>query len=140
MRRIVVIAAALLVGAAMADTHHACLEYSGNGKYYDLKTDDTITTLERYGGTTFEDRQQYAPFHMPAPGTNTWDEGVSYAATMQTRNAWLNNEPTSRATWDFNSATGEDTWTWYTTVNGQAVTFVFKTSNCRAGTVNPSNN
>jgi hypothetical protein len=118
--------------------HRACLVY--NGKYYDLDTDPSGTSLERFVGTAFQDRQRYGPFNMPAAGTNTWDEGVGFAATMQTRNAWLNSEPTSRATWDFDAQTGEDTWTWWTTVNGQPVTFVFKTSNCRAGTVNPSNN
>jgi hypothetical protein len=140
MRRVSLIAAALLVGAATANVsayaHHACLSYGG--KYYDLLTDGSTTNLDRYNGQTFERRESYAAFHMPAPGTNTWDEGVGFAATMQTRNAWLNNEPTSRATWDFDAQTGEDTWTWWTTVNGQPVTFVFKTSNCRGGPPTPA--
>jgi len=136
MRRIPTIAflVACAVGAARAQTFHACLEYDGS--YYDLTSSASGTMLDEYQGNTFVNRQTYAAFNLPAAGTTNWDEGVAFAATMQTRNSWLNNEPTSAATWvhDVNS----DTWTWFTTVNGVPNQFEFATAKCRAATASPA--
>jgi hypothetical protein len=107
--------------------HRACL--SRNGFYYDLRSDSATTTFDKYQGSTLLNRQNYGPFTVPTPGSTTWDEGVGFAATMQTRNAWLNNEPTQAATW-VQAANGDDTWTWSTTVNGAPTQFVFARSNC----------
>jgi hypothetical protein len=128
MRRVPTIAflVACVVGAARAQTYHACLEYNGN--YYDLVSTPSGSTLDRYQGATFVNRQQYAAFHLPAAGTTTWDEGVAFAATMQTRNSWLNNEPTSAATWVHEA--NSDSWMWFTTVNGVPNQFEFTTAKC----------
>jgi hypothetical protein len=50
MRRIPTIAflVACAVGAARAQTWHACLEYNAN--YYDLTSTPSGTTLDRYHG------------------------------------------------------------------------------------------
>ncbi len=111
-----------------AGSHRGCTSY--NGWFYDLRSSAAGTTLDRYQGATFVDRNNYAAFTMPAAGTTTWDEGVAFAATMQTRNAWLNNEQTSAATWFVDSATGNDRFSWSTTVNGQPVQFTFTTEAC----------
>jgi hypothetical protein len=103
---------------------------SVNGWFYDLRSDDAGATLDRYQGTTFVNREAYAAFHRPAAGTLTWDEGVAFAAAMQTRNAWVNSEPTSAATWFEDSATGNDRFTFVTTVNGVPTQFVFTTEAC----------
>jgi hypothetical protein len=136
MRRIPTIAflVACAVGAARAQTFHACLEYDGS--YYDMTSSASGTMLDEYQGNTFVNRETYAAFNLPAAGTTNWDEGVAFAATMQTRNSWLNNEPTSAATWvhDVNS----DTWTWFTTVNGVPNQFEFATAKCRAATQSPA--
>jgi leishmanolysin len=111
-------------------THHACLTH--NGFFYELTSDASITTLDRYQSSVLVDRQHYSAFHVPAPGTTTWDEGVGFAATMQTRNAWLNAESTAAASWVQDSA-GADTWTWSTTVNGAPTQFVFTAAKCSGG-------
>jgi hypothetical protein len=132
MRRIPTVAlllgAACAIGAVRAQSYHACLEYNSN--YYDLTSDASITTLDRYQGANLVDRQHYSPFHLPAAGTTAWDEGVAFAATMQTRNAWLNAEQTSAATWVHSDAS--DVWTFYTTVNGVPNQFEFASSKCRS--------
>jgi hypothetical protein len=48
---------------------------------------------------------------------------------MQTRNSWLNNEPTSAATWVHSA--NSDIWMWFTTVNGVPNQFEFTTAKCR---------
>ncbi len=103
---------------------------SSNGWFYDLRSDASGTTLDRYQGSTFVDRQTYAAFNRPAAGTTTWDEGVAFAAAMQTRNAWLNTEATSSASWFGDGSTGNDRFTFVTTVNGQPVQYVFATEAC----------
>jgi hypothetical protein len=107
---------------------HGCISY--NGWYYDLRSDASGTTLDRYQGSTFMDRQTYAAFHEPAAGTTVWDEGVAFAAAMQTRYAWLNNEQTSAATWFQDPTTGNDRITFSTTVNGAPTDFIFATEAC----------
>jgi hypothetical protein len=108
--------------------NRGCISY--NGWYYDLRSDASGTTLDRYQGSTFVDRQTYAAFHEPAAGTTTWDEGVAFAAAMQTRNAWLNNEQTRAATWFQDPTTGNDRITFSTTVGGAPTDFVFATEAC----------
>jgi hypothetical protein len=132
MRRIPTIAflVACTVGAARAQTYHACLEYNAN--YYDLTSTPSGTTLNRYQGDSLVNTQTYAAFHLPAEGTTAWDEGVAFAAAMQTRNSWLNNEQTSAATWVHSA--NSDSWMWYTTVNGVANQFEFTTAKCRSAT------
>jgi hypothetical protein len=103
---------------------------SNDGWFYDLRSDASGTRLDRYQGSTFVDRQTYAAFHEPAAGTTTWDEGVAFAAAMQTRNAWLNNEQTSAATWFQDPTTGNDRITFSTTVNGAPTDFIFATEAC----------
>jgi hypothetical protein len=103
---------------------------SNDGWFYDLRADASGTTLDRYQGSTFVDRQTYAAFHEPAAGTTVWDEGVAFAAAMQTRNAWLNNEQTSAATWFQDPTTGNDRITFSTTVNGAPTDFIFATEAC----------
>jgi hypothetical protein len=49
---------------------------------------------------------------------------------MQTRNAWLNTEQTSAATWFQAPVTGNDRFTWFTTVGGAPTQFVFATEAC----------
>jgi hypothetical protein len=105
---------------------------SVNGWFYDLRSDESGTTLDRYQGENFVNRQTYAAFHRPAAGTVTWDEGVAFAAAMQTRNAWVNNEPTLAGSWFEDSVTGNDRFTFETTVNGVPTQFVFVTEACPA--------
>jgi hypothetical protein len=130
----------LLAGSAagapdLQESHRACLQASSGGHtwYYDLRSDVSGTTLDRWkinDGAIYVDRNSYAAFHLPEGGRSTWDEGVAFAATMQTRNAWLNSEPTNTATWVYDGSAGEDTMTWKTTVSGRPQDFVFRTGQC----------
>ena len=133
MRRISTVAFLLACAVGMSRAHRACTSY--NGWFYDLSSDASITTLDRYQGTTFVNRQTYAPFNLPAPGTSVWDEGVAFAATMQTRNSWLNSEQTSAASWVVNN--GNTVWRWSTTVNGAPVQFTFTTEACSPAPPSP---
>jgi hypothetical protein len=110
------------------DLNRGCI--SNNGFFYELRSDPSGTTLNRFEGDVLVNSQTYAAFHRPAAGTVTWDEGVAFAAAMQTRNAWLNNEPTLAATWFEDSVTGNDRFTFVTTVNGAPTQFIFATEAC----------
>jgi hypothetical protein len=121
---------------ALQEPHRACIQASSGGRtwYYDLRADAAGTTLDRWtldGGAAYIDRNSYAALHLPEGGSTAWDEGVSFAATMQTRNAWLNTEQTNAANWVYDAAAGHDTMTFHTTVNGGAQEFVFRTSQCQ---------
>jgi hypothetical protein len=131
---------ALAAGSASAKVYHACLQASSGGHtwYYDLRSDTADqaagTTLDRWlvnGAVTYVDRQRYGAFHEPAAGTTTWDEGVAFAATMQTRHAWLNTEQTKAAVWVADPASGDVTWIFRTTVNGGAQDYTFTTGQCK---------
>lgn len=123
MRRLSTVAFLLACAVGLSRAHRGCISH--NGWFYDLSSDASVTTLDRYQGTTFIDRNQYAPFHLPAAGTTTWDEGVAFAATMQTRNAWLYSEQTAAGSWVVNSA-----GTIWTFTNANGAQFSFTTNAC----------
>jgi hypothetical protein len=75
-------------------------------------------------------RETYAALHQPATGTSAWDEGVAFAATMQTRHSWLSDQQTTAAAWARSG--GVDSLTWWTTLNGQPIQFIFTSSACPA--------
>jgi len=110
-------------------TRHACT--NAGGLYYDIVSvvngGGTDTTLKRYNGAALVDVNQYAAFQGPPTGTSNWDEGVAFAATMQTRNAWMYASQTPSATWVQN-APGVYTWTFNSASDG-VVTFT--TGQCR---------
>jgi hypothetical protein len=104
---------------------------SAGSIYYDIRVDPSGTVLKRYNMATnpptFIDSNWYASLQQP-PSGSVWNDGVAYAATMQTRHVWVNMEPTSAAYWDRNGA--EDTWRFITTLGGAAATLTFRTSQC----------
>jgi hypothetical protein len=130
----------LLAGSAagapdLQESHRACLQASSGGHwwYYHVRSSASGTTLDRWiinGAASYVDRNSYAAFHLPEGGRSAWDEGVAFAATMQTRNAWLNSEPINSATWLYNGDAGQDTMTWKTTVAGRPQDYIFRTSQC----------
>jgi hypothetical protein len=129
--------AALVVAVASASPDaHVCLQFglsSAGSIYYDIQVDASGTVLKRYNMATnpptFVDTNWYASLQMPQSGS-MWNDGVAYAATMQTRHVWVNTEPTSAAYWERDSATGQDTWRFETTIYGGPVTLTFRTSQC----------
>jgi hypothetical protein len=134
MRRIPTIAflVACTVGAARAQTYHACLEYNSN--YYDLTSTPSGTTLDRYQGDSLVNSQTVRGVP-PASGAGTIMPGTKashFAAAMQTRNSWLNSEQTSKATWVHSA--NSDSWMWYTTVKGVPNQFEFTAAKCRSAT------
>jgi hypothetical protein len=120
--------------AGTADTTtRVCLIF--NAKYYDIRTEPTGTTLERWSGGQMLDSNWFATLNKPEPGA-MWGEGVAFAATMQTRHVWVNEELNSPASWAV--VNGEDVWTFDTTINGSPTQLVFRTSACLEMTASPS--
>ena len=110
--------------------HHVCLQVGS--VYYDITADASSTTLKRWNTAvspaTLIDTNGFAALHQPASPSDMWGEGVAYAATMQTRSAWVNTDPNPAAYWEAGS--GVDTWRFQSTVSGAPVEFVFRTSQC----------
>jgi hypothetical protein len=133
---IVLLLAWLVLGALdLQEPHRACLQASSAGRtwYYDIRTDDRGPARDPgvvVDNPQYEDTNTYAAFHLPEGERSVWDEGVAFAATMQSRNAWLNNEPTTAAEWVYDSSTGEDVMTFHTTVDGGLQDYIFRTNQC----------
>ncbi len=128
MRRLSTVAFLLACAVGLSRAHRGCISH--NGWFYDLSSDASVTTLDRYQGSTFIDRNNYAPFHLPAAGTTAWSEGVGFANTMQSRNVWMYGQATSAASWEQNAAGDRMI---FTGVDGAQ--YIFTTSNCAAGGV-----
>jgi len=132
MRRVIILPLALVIAALVTGAHavavHACI--SAGGKLYEITSDSngggSGTTMKRYNSDgSVMDVNQYAAFQGPPTGTSNWDEGVAFAATMQTRNAWLYASQTPSATWVVSG--GSATLTFNSASDGS---FVFTTANC----------
>lgn len=117
-----------------AGSHRVCVHYSSNGvgTYYDITTDASQTVMKRYNMATnpptLIDVNNYAALAKPNPQGSNFDVGVAFAATMQTRNAWMYpaSSQTSGAFWDELGVDG-DRWRFY--APGLEVTLA--TQNCQ---------
>jgi hypothetical protein len=112
-------------------TRRACGSFGGI--FYDIRSvvngGGSDTTMKRFNADgSLKDVNQYAAFQGPPQGTSNWDEGVAFAATMQTRNAWMYSSQTPSATWVQN-APGVYTWTFNSASEGS---FAFGTNACPA--------
>jgi hypothetical protein len=90
--------------------------------------------LNRYvvidGVDTFVDSNAFAALRQP-DGNLPWNQGIQFADAMQSRDVWINKEATTSATIRHDDATGEDTLTFKTTIDGGAQDLIFRTSQCR---------
>jgi hypothetical protein len=119
---------------------HVCLQASSGGfTYYYVITsnpanDAAGTTFSRYLVTgavdSFVDNNAFAALKSP-PGNAAWHQGIQFAGAMQVRGVWINVEATTAATIKHDNASGEDTLTFVTTVNGRPQDYKFRSSQCR---------
>jgi hypothetical protein len=117
--------------------HRVCLKYnapSGASTYFDIRTDAAETRMHRWNMATnpptYLNVNTYAALHLPSPLGSMWGEGVAFAATMQTRNAWTNMEPNVEAWWEVDYDNYKDKWIFKSTVDGSPKDFVFRSQNC----------
>jgi hypothetical protein len=133
---VTLLALSTLAVAVAGVPHRVCLLYTGGDvpTFYDISTGDgSLTEMKRWDMSKSPpqllDTNTYAELHQPNPPGSHWGDGVAFAATMQTRHAWINMDPTTSGWWDILSPTS-DRWRFQTTVNGNAVELVFTTANC----------
>lgn len=111
-----------------APTYRVCGTHGG--LYFEVATSaaggGSGTTLRKFDANhALIDTQSYAALYKPAPGT-VWGDGVGFASTMQTRNAWLYSQPTQTATWTTSGAV--ETWS-FTTDSGAS--FALASNTCQ---------
>ena len=119
--------------APTVNAAHVCLQYGTS--YYDLTTDPSAgTVMKRYNTAVnppaLIDTNTFAALHQTANSGDYWHEGVDFVAAMQTRLAWINQQPNAPAYWDHDRNTGADTWRFQTTINGSPVELAFRSTQC----------
>jgi hypothetical protein len=120
---------------------HSCLQTSsaGNDYYYQIVSDPSNdasgTTFYRYlvvdGVDSFVDSNQFAALQRPVNPRRPWYQGIEFTDTMQQLGVWVSAERTTLASFEHDEASGENTLTFFTTVNGAPQHYMFRTTNCR---------
>jgi hypothetical protein len=64
----------------------------------------------------FVDSNQFAPLREP-DGDLPWHQGVQIVEAMQSRGAWINEEPTTSASIEHDDVSGDVTLTFHTTLH-----------------------
>lgn len=108
---------------------------NGQLRYFSIHTGPAGTVMDRWNifpALGYAGRELFPTLHPPVPQNAMWGEGVQFAATMQTRNAWVNTQPNTEAYWSTNPVDNSAQWRFLSSVpavmdftRGQCLPFLF---------------